>query len=172
MWSIYRILCQIMIYLERGSDKMFSITDFDEICEYAHIWNWSPDWHMVKQIYSAFPDSYSILTPFAYTYLEELIRSTTSKYGIPLLDREGKKNNIKVGLKLVNFAIKENSENQEYVELLEKAKKYFKYDYYDSHEENGRNKVLNGHLHPRFWSKEDFEKLIHDIAELSPFAGF
>lgn len=161
-----------MIYLERGSDKMFSITDFDEICEYAHMWNWSPDWHMVKQIYSAFPDSYSILTPFAYTYLEELIRSTTSKYGIPLLDREGKKNNIKVGLKLVNFAIKENSENQEYVELLEKAKKYFKYDYDDSHEENGRNKVLNGHLHPRFWSKEDFEKLIHDIAELSPFAGF
>lgn len=161
-----------MIYLERGSDKMFSITDFDEICEYAHMWNWAPDWHMVKQIYSAFPDSYSILTPFAYTYLEELIRSTTSEYGIPLLDREGKKNNIKVGLKLVNLAIKENSENQEYVELLEKAKKYFKYDYDDSHEENGRNKVLHGHLHPRFWSKEDFEKLIHDIAELSPFAGF
>lgn len=161
-----------MIYLERGSDKMFSITDFDEICEYAHMWNWSPDCHMVKQIYSAFPDSYSILTPFAYTYLEELIRSTTSKYGIPLLDREGKKNNIKVGLKLVNLAIKENPENQEYVELLEKAKKYFKYDYDDSHEENGRNKVLHGHLHPRFWSKEDFEKLIHDIAELSPFAGF
>lgn len=161
-----------MIYLERGSDKMFSITDFDEICEYAHMWNWAPDWHLVKQIYSAFPDSYSILTPFAYTYLEELIRSTTSEYGIPLLDREGKKNNIKVGLKLVNLAIKENSENQEYVELLEKAKKYFKYDYDDSHEENGRNKVLHGHLHPRFWSKEDFEKLIHDIAELSPFAGF
>lgn len=151
---------------------MFSITDFDEICEYAHMWNWAPDWHMVKQIYSAFPDSYSILTPFAYTYLEELIRSTTSEYGIPLLDREGKKNNIKVGLKLVNLAIKENSENQEYVELLEKAKKYIKYDYDDSHEENGRNKVLHGHLHPRFWSKEDFEKLIHDIAELSPFAGF
>lgn len=161
-----------MIYLKRGSDKMFSITDFDEICEYAHMWNWAPDWHMVKQIYSAFPDSYSILTPFAYTYLEELIRSTTSEYGIPLLDREGKKNNIKVGLKLVNLAIKENSENQEYVELLEKAKKYFKYDYDDSHEENGRNKVLHGHLHPRFWSKENFEKLIHDIAELSPFAGF
>lgn len=161
-----------MIYLERGSDKMFSITDFDEICDYAHMWNWAPDWNMVKQIYTAFPDSYSILTPFAYTYLEELIRSTTSEYGIPLLDREGKKNNIKVGLKLVDLAIKENSENQEYVELLEKAKKYFKYDYDDPHEENGRNKVLHGHLHSRFWSKEDFEKLIHDIAELSPFAGF
>ena len=127
---------------------------------------------MVKQIYTAFPDSYPVLTPFAYTYLEELIRSTTSEYGVPLLDREGKKNNIKVGLKLVNLAIKENSENQAYVELLEKVKKYFKYDYDDPHEENGRNKVLHGHLHPRFWSKEDFEKLIHDIAELSPFAGF
>lgn len=95
-----------MIYLGRESDKMFSITDFDEMCDYAHMWNWAPDWHMVKQIYTAFPDSYSILTPFAYTYLEELIRSTTSEYGIPLLDREGKKNNIKVGLKLVNLAIK------------------------------------------------------------------
>lgn len=151
---------------------MYTITDFDEIYDYAHMWSWAPDWYMVKQIYTAFPDSYSILTPFAYTYLEELIRSTTSEYGMPLLDREGKKNNIKVGLKLVNLAIKENSENQEYVELLEKAKKYFKYDYDDPHEENGRNKVLHGHLHPRFWSKEDFEKLIHDIAELSPFAGF
>lgn len=151
---------------------MFSLADFDEICDYAHMWNWAPDWYMVKQIYTAFPDSYSILTPFAYTYLEELIRSTTSEYGVPLLDREGKKNNIKVGLKLVNLAIKENSENQEYVELLEKAKKYFKYDYDDPHEENGRNKVLHGHLHPRFWNKEDFEKLIHDIAEMSQFAGF
>ncbi len=151
---------------------MYTITDFDEIYDYAHMWNWAPDWYMVKQIYTAFPDSYSILTPFAYTYLEELIRSTTSEYGVPLLDREGKKNNIKVGLKLVNLAIKENSENQEYIELLEKAKKYFKYDYDDPHEENGRNKVLHGHLHSRFWSKEDFEKLIHDIAELSPFAGF
>lgn len=151
---------------------MFSTTDFDEICDYAHMWNWAPDWYMVKQIYTTFPDSYSVLTPFAYTYLEELIRSTTSEYGVPLLDREGKKNNIKVGLKLVNLAIKENSQNQEYVELLENAKKYFKYDYDDPHEENGRNKVLHGHLHPRFWGKEDFEKLIHDIAEMSHFAGF
>lgn len=151
---------------------MFSIADFDEICDYAHMWNWAPDWYMVKQIYTAFPDSYSVLTPFAYTYLEELIRSTTSEYGVPLLDREGKKNSIKVGLKLVNLAIKENSENQEYVELLEKVKKHFKYDYNDLHEENGRNKDLHGHLHPRFWSKEDFEKLILDIAEMSQFAGF
>lgn len=46
---------------------MFSTTDFDEICDYAHMWNWAPDWYMVKQIYTTFPDSYSVLTPFAYT---------------------------------------------------------------------------------------------------------
>lgn len=120
----------------------------------------------------AFPDSYSILTPFAYTYLEELIRSTTSEYGVPLLNREGKKNNIKVGIKLVNLAIRENNENEPYVKLLEKAKKYFRYNYDDPHDENGRNTVLHGHLHPRFWDKDEFEKLIHFIAEMSPYPGF
>lgn len=65
--------------------------DFDKIFDHAHFWNWAPDWYMLKQIYTAFPDSYSILTPFAYTYLEELIRSTTSEYGVPLLNCEGKK---------------------------------------------------------------------------------
>ena len=106
------------------------------------------------------------------TYLEELIRSTTSEYGVPLLNREGKKNNIKVGIKLVNLAIRENNENEPYVKLLEKAKKYFRYDYDDPHDENGRNTVLHGHLHPRFWDKDEFEKLIHFIAEMSPYAGF
>lgn len=151
---------------------MFSFADFDEIYDYAHMWNWGPDWYIVKKIYRENPDSYSVLTPFAYTYLEELIRSTTSEYGLPLLNNKGKKNYIKVGIKLINLAIEENSENTEYVLLLEKAKKHFKYDYEDPREENGRNNVLHGHLHPRFWSKEEFESLIHDIAEMSKFAGF
>lgn len=151
---------------------MSIIKDFDEIYDYTHMWNWGPDWIIVKEIYSTFPDSYSVLTPFAYTYLEELIRSTTSEYGMPLLNREGKKNNIKVGIKLVNLAIRENKENEPYVKLLEKAKKHFKYDYDDPHDENGRNTVLHGHLHPRFWDKDEFEKLIHFIAEMSPYAGF
>ena len=151
---------------------MSIINDFDTIYDYTHMWNWGPDWIIVKDIYIAFPDSYSILTPFAYTYLEELIRSTTSEYGVPLLNREGKKNNIKVGIKLVNLAIRENNENEPYVQLLEKAKKYFRYDYDDPHDENGRNTVLHGHLHPRFWDKDEFEKLIHFIAEMSPYAGF
>ena len=151
---------------------MSIINDFDTIYDYTHMWNWGPDWIIVKEIYSKFPDSYSVLTPFAYTYLEELIRSTTSEYGVPLLNREGKKNNIKVGIKLVNLAIRENNENEPYVKLLEKAKKYFRYDYDDPHDENGRNTVLHGHLHPRFWDKDEFEKLIHSIAEMSPYAGF
>ena len=151
---------------------MSIINDFDTIYDYTHMWNWGPDWIIVKEIYSTFPDSYSVLTPFAYTYLEELIRSTTSEYGVPLLNREGKKNNIKVGIKLVNLAIRENNENEPYVKLLEKAKKYFRYDYNDPHDENGRNTVLHGHLHPMFWDKDEFEKLVHFIAEMSPYARF
>lgn len=65
--------------------------DIDTILDYAHMWNWAPDWYVVKVIYSHVPESYSVLTPFAYSYLEELIRSTTSEYGIPFLNRDGKK---------------------------------------------------------------------------------
>lgn len=101
---------------------MSILKDFDKIYDYSHMWNWGLDWIIVKDIYIRFPDSYSVLTPFAYTYLEELIRSTTSEYGLPLLDREGKRNNLKVGIKLVNLAIEENKENVAYVNLLEKEK--------------------------------------------------
>lgn len=146
--------------------------DIDIILDYAHFWNWAPDWNVVKDIYARIPESYSVLTPFAYSYLEELIRSTTSEYGIPFLDRDGKKNNFKVGMGLIKLANEENSEKTEYVALLDKTKKYFMYEYENPTEENGRNKVVHGHLHPRFWGKDEFEQLIHDIAKLSPFAGF
>ena len=59
--------------------------DIDQIIDYAHFWNWAPDWNVVKEIYQKVPDSYSVLMPFAYTYLEELIRTTTSDYGLPYL---------------------------------------------------------------------------------------
>ena len=49
---------------------------------------------MAKEIYSHIPEAYSVLTPFAYSYLEELIRSTTSEYGIPFLDRNGEKYHV------------------------------------------------------------------------------
>ena len=73
---------------------------------------------------------------------------------------------------LIKLAKDENADRPEYTKLLEKTKKNFQYTYDDSHEENGRNKVVHGHLHPRFWTKEAFEQLVHDIAEMSEYAGF
>lgn len=145
--------------------------DFDIIWDHSHYWNWSPDWLVVKEVYEKVPNSYSVLMPFAYSYFEEMIRTTTSEYGLPLFDRHGKPVKFKVGMALIKMAIEENQANPDYVALLEKAKKHFTYTEI-SNDENGRNRVMHGHVHPRFWSKEDFESLIHDIAEMSPFAQF
>ena len=38
--------------------------------------------------------------------------------------------------------------------------------------ENGRNNVMHGHIHPRFWYQDDFEELIHFIALLSKHSQF
>lgn len=96
--------------------------DLEIILDHAHFWNWAPDWSVVKDIYSRIPESYSVLMPFAYSYLEELIRSTTSEYGIPFLDRNGKKFNFKVGMSLIKLAKEENADKPEYVALLDKSK--------------------------------------------------
>ena len=79
------VVLQVEIWynIEKGSDDMSVLKDFDEIYNHAHMCNWGPDWIIVKDIYVKFPDSYLVLTPFAYTYFEELIRSTTSEYGVP-----------------------------------------------------------------------------------------
>ena len=92
--------------------------DFQEILYYAHYWNWAPDWLVVKNIYEKIPESYSVLTPFAYAYLEELIRSTTSEYGRELLDENGNPKRRKVGLGLIKLAKEENNKNLEYIEKL------------------------------------------------------
>jgi len=63
--------------------------DFEEILDYAHMWNWAPDWLVVKDIYKSKPESYSVLTPFAFSYFEELIRSMISEYGVAVYDAEG-----------------------------------------------------------------------------------
>ena len=150
---------------------MSVMNDIDTIIDYSHFWNWAPDWHVLKKIYESIPDSYSVLTPFAYSYLEELIRTTTSEYGLPLFDHNRKPVSVKVGISLIDLAIKENEDKQEYTAMLERIKHYYKYIAI-SVDENGRNNVLHGHLHPRFWSKESFETLLHDIAELSKYSKF
>jgi hypothetical protein len=100
--------------------------DFDLILDYAHMWNWVPDWYLAQSIYKKFPESYSILTPFAYSYLEEMIRTTTSDYELPLFDRDKQPVKVSVGMALIALAIKENQNNPDYVALLEQAKRHFK----------------------------------------------
>ena len=92
--------------------------DFDLILDYAHMWNWAPDWNLAQDIYKTFPESYSILTPFAYSYLEEMIRTTTSDYGLPLFDRDKQPVKVRVGMALIALAIEENQNNPDYVSLL------------------------------------------------------
>lgn len=142
---------------------MYVFEDFDEIMEHAHFWNWAPDWNVAKDVYRKNPDSYSVLTPFAYTYLEEMIRTTTSDYELYLFDCDEQPVKVRVGMSLIKLAIEENQDKPEYLKLLESAKKHFKYTR-TYNDENGRNRVMHGHVHPRFWSKESFKQLIHEIA--------
>lgn len=145
---------------------------FDEIMQYAHFWNWVPDWQVAKEIYQSFSNSYSVLTPFAYTYLEELIRSTTTEYGVEIYDENRNPKRRRVGTSLIDLAINENRQkSREYILLLEEMKAYFKISTRTDEGDN-RNSVAHGYMHPRFWSAESFEKLIFDIAKLSKYAGF
>lgn len=144
----------------------------EEIIQYAHIWNWVPDWQVAKEIYEVFPSSYSVLSPFAYSYLEELIRSTTSEYGIEIYDKNGIHKKRSVGFSLINLAIEENKDKSpKLITLLEEIKLYFSpSDRTD--EGDNRNSVAHGYMHPRFWNKESFEKLIFDLAKLSNMLVF
>ncbi len=145
--------------------------DFTEIMNYAHYWNWLPDWDVVQSVYQEFPESYSILTPFAYAYLEELIRSRTSEYGCENLDSSGSPKWRKSGIKLIELSIKENIDNKELVTILEKIQSYYEVSNPTDSGDN-RNSVAHGYMHSRFWDKDSFEQLIHDIALLSKHAEF
>lgn len=145
--------------------------DMEIILEYAHYWNWCPDLIEFQKIYNSFPNSFSVLTPFAYSYLEECIRSTTSDYGIEILDESGKTKKRQVGRTLISLAKNENISNTEYVKLLDELKLYFK-DSSSSDSGDNRNSVNHGYMHPINWSKESFEKLVHDIARISSYVKF
>ena len=146
--------------------------DFDVIVNYTHWRNWYPDWDIFRNIYKAYPDSYSVLTPFAYAYFEELIRSTTSEYGMEVFDESGKPKKRKVGIKLIKLAIEENKKTKpEYAAVLEDIKRYFQPSQKSDRGEN-RNSVVHGFMHSGYWNRESFEKLVHDIALISKYAGF
>jgi hypothetical protein len=147
---------------------------FNEITNYSHFPNWAPDWEVVREVYQTFPNSYSVLTPFAYSYLEELIRSTTSEYGRVAVNKKDMSviKYRKVGIKLIKLAIKENKDNNpEYVKILSEINPYFSESKITDAGDN-RNSVLHGYIHPRFWDKKSFERLIFDIAKLSKYSKF
>ena len=77
-----------------------------------------------------------------------------------------------MGIGLLNLAIEENkSRNSELTSLLEKMKPYYVLSQPTDRGDN-RNSVDHGYMHPRFWDKDSFENLIHDISLISKHAGF
>jgi len=145
---------------------------FDEIIQNSHFRNWAPDWQILREVYETYPNAYAVLTPFAYSYLEELIRSMTSEYGIEVFDESGNPRKRKVGTKLLKMAIRENKDKSEnLICILEDLRKYFVGSKRTDSGDN-RNSVVHGFMHPRFCSNESFESLIYDIARLSKFSGF
>ena len=92
------------------------LDSIDIILGYAHFRNWNPDWVVFRDIFNMFPNSYSVLTPFAYSYLEEVIRSTTSQYGKEIVDSEGNDIYRYSGKKLLKLAKTENENNRELIE--------------------------------------------------------
>jgi hypothetical protein len=73
---------------------------------------------------------------------------------------------------LIKLAIKENKSNKlDYVKILEEIKSYYTQSQ-TTDEGDNRHSVAHGYMHPRFWNKESFEKLIFNIARLSKYAGF
>lgn len=144
--------------------------DLKTIEKYAHANHWLYDWTLLHRLYISEPDTYSLFTPFAFSYLEELIRSTTSKYSLTREEMTELRFNRVYGTKIINCAIKENKGNKELVKALEDCKQYYLPSEIDS-EKGKRNSVMHGYLPPLYWSKDSFEVLIHKIAEISRYSN-
>ena len=72
---------------------------------------------------------------------------------------------------LIKLAKEENNKNLEYIEKLYEIEKYFE-NSTDLDSGDNRNSVDHGYMHPRFWTQESFESLIHDIAIMSKYSRF
>jgi len=126
---------------------------------------------MICNVVALFGKKSKKFCTFAYTYLEEIIRSRTSEYGREFIDGSGLPKRRSVGRQLIKLAKTENSDDGNCLEALKGIEEYYKdstvYDAGDN-----RSSVAHGYMHPRFWSKESFEQLIHDIAKFSKFDRF
>ena len=147
---------------------MSIVNDFNEIELHCHT-DWNYSWSVAREVYEKFPDGYTVLTAFAFSYLEELIRSTTSEYGLSF-DEKGMLREYKVGYNLLKFAIDENRNNPKLVVLLETIKSYYPKNFDISGYKDNRNSIMHGYTHANFWNKKSFVRLIKDIALLSKYA--
>ncbi len=130
--------------------------------------HWRVDWELAKKIYEVESESYSVLEPFAYSYLEYLIRYKTSQCGDNICDKNGKRIRQKVSNNLIALAKEENKENKELCMLLDELKKYFR-PVSPGNKGDNRHSVMHGITLPINWNKKEFESLIHDIARLSKY---
>lgn len=128
--------------------------------------DWQCDLEQAFKIYDKFPDSYSVLIPFFFSYMEELIRSLTSNYHMQIYEDDKEY----VGMPLVEKAIKKNSDNNKLIQLLKEIKKYYEKSSILNKTYN-RNGIVHGYVHPDNWTKETFEQLIKDINDLQFFCS-
>ncbi|AHN70236.1 hypothetical protein [Lactiplantibacillus plantarum] len=147
-------------------DRQEVLKYFSEIEYAAHTQNWLNDIRMARDLFTHDSDVYVILFPFMYTVLEDVIRSSTDNYG--QLKSGENNDDKKVGNGLIKFAI-ENSVDDEQRHLLEEIKKKY-YGKFDLDLSGGnRNNVLHGVVPPYYWTKEDFQDLMKNIAAISRY---
>jgi len=128
--------------------------------------DWQYDLEQAFKIYDKFPDSYSVLIPFFFSYMEELIRSLTPNYHMQIYEDDKEE----VGMPLVEKAIEKNSDNNKLIQLLKEIKKYYEKSSIFNKTYN-RNGIVHGYVHPDNWTKETFKQLIKDINDLQFFCS-
>ena len=152
---------------------------FNEIQQYAHFRNWAPDIGVLISVYQKEPLSFSILIPFLFSYLEEVIRSMTSGYTFDTRLNENDEIFYKTGKALIETAKEEcanksniTEQEKQYVcnKLQEIKERYYQKSTLTNY--NNRNSIMHGPLPPRFWTEDLFVQLIKDIASLSKYSGF
>ena len=53
--------------------------DIDQIIDYAHFWNWAPDWNVVKEIYQKYQSFPTAMQGLGYKEVVEYLEGKISK---------------------------------------------------------------------------------------------
>ena len=149
-------------------NKNETLHDFDILLADTHVGNWSKSLRIAKSVYKNIEDAQYILMPFMYTYLEESVRSMTTEYGAL---NGSEKSSKRIGGGLVDLAISESDDSEQQKLLRSIKQQYFRR--FDGLMGGGnRNNVDHGVVPANDWSNEEFQKLVHDVAALTPYTDF